>query len=60
ALQGDPSEISRNPAAEKTGSPDPHQFNDDHLQCAAFLAAKALFQGVQPKREPPRISVYCP
>ncbi|MGM0787779.1 MAG: ArsR/SmtB-type metalloregulator TsoR [Thermodesulfobacteriota bacterium] len=44
ALQGDPSEISRNPAAEKTGSPDPHQFNDDHLQCAAFLA-KSLSDG---------------
>ncbi|MGM0490898.1 MAG: hypothetical protein ACQESR_29595 [Planctomycetota bacterium] len=26
----------------------------------ALASDKALFQGVQPKCEPPRISVYCP
>ncbi|MFO7861281.1 MAG: metalloregulator ArsR/SmtB family transcription factor [Desulfosalsimonas sp.] len=44
AVQVDPSGISRNPAAEKDSRPEAHPFNDDQLQCAAFLA-KSLSDG---------------
>lgn len=43
-MNGDPHRSPLNPAEEKDGPPAAHQLNDDHLQCAAFLA-KSLSDG---------------
>lgn len=44
AVQGDQGGLSRNRPAEKDGRGAAHEFNNDKLQCAAFLA-KSLSDG---------------